>query len=54
MKVGTLMISTRTSQSSSRTIKKTSGSATFFQELFTAYLLKESPERVKEFVATGL
>jgi len=29
-------------------MKKTTGSAMFFHEAFTAYLLKESPGRVKE------
>src|SRR3990170_1532789 len=48
MKAGTLMISTRISHSTRSATKKTTGSAMFFQDAFTAYLLKESFGRVKE------
>src|SRR3990172_12986488 len=47
IKAGTLMISTRISQSTRSARKKSTGSAMFFQDAFTAYLLKESPGRVK-------
>jgi hypothetical protein len=48
MKSGTLTISTRTSHSTSSRRKNPIGSAMFFQEAFTAYLLKESARAVKE------
>src|SRR3990167_6601265 len=48
IKAGTLMISTMISHSTRSTMKKTTGSAMFFPDAFTADLLKESPGRVKE------
>src|SRR3990172_8836315 len=48
IKAGTLMMSTRISHSTRSAMKKTIGSAMFFQDPFTAYLLKESPGCVKE------